>query len=227
MTPDSAAPDATPGLTRIVVADDHSIVLEGLVALLENEPGMRVVGQATNGRQALEAVRQGRPDVALLDITMPEMSGLEITRRLTDEMPEVRTLILTMHDEDAFFFEALQAGASGYVLKGAGKDEILSAIAVVASGGVYIPPQLAKGLVREALRNPAPAETTASSEPLTEREQDVLRLITEGLTNKEIAGRLILSLNTVKSHRLRLYQKLHLHTRAELVAFARRKGILR
>ena len=223
MTRDSATPD---GRTRIVVADDHSIVLEGLVALLENEPGMQVVGQATTGRQALEEVRRGRPDVALLDITMPEMSGLEITRQLTDEMPEVRTLILTMHDEDAFFFEALQAGASGYVLKGADKEEILSAITVVAGGGVYIPPQLAKGLVREALRHPASTET-ATSEPLTEREQDVLRLITEGLTNKEIAARLILSQNTVKSHRLRLYQKLHLHTRAELVAFARRKGILR
>jgi len=133
LTRDLATPD---GRTRIVVADDHSIVLEGLVALLENEPGMQVVGQATTGRQALEEVRRGRPDVALLDITMPEMSGLEITRQLTDEMPEVRTLILTMHDEDAFFFEALQAGASGYVLKGADKEEILSAIAVVAGGGV-------------------------------------------------------------------------------------------
>ena len=211
---------------RIVVADDHSIVLEGLVALLEDEPGMQVVGKATNGAQALDEVRRSRPDIALLDITMPVMSGLEITRRLTEEMPDVRTLILTMHDEEAFFFEALQAGASGYVLKGAGKDEILSAIAVVAGGGVYIPPQLAKGLVREALRQPASPDS-AASEPLTEREHDVLRLIAEGLTNKEIADRLVLSLNTVKTHRLRLYQKLGLHTRAELVAFARRKGILR
>lgn len=211
---------------RIVVADDHSIVLEGLVALLEDEPGMQVVGKATDGAQALGEVRRSRPDIALLDITMPVMSGLEITRRLTEEMPDVRTLILTMHDEEAFFFEALQAGASGYVLKGAGKDEILSAIAVVAGGGVYIPPQLAMGLVREALRQPASPES-AASEPLTEREHDVLRLIAEGLTNKEIADRLILSLNTVKTHRLRLYQKLGLHTRAELVAFARRKGILR
>lgn len=226
MTRTSGASDAAAGQLRIVVADDHSIVLEGLVALLENEPGMHVVGQATSGRQALEEVRRGRPDVALLDITMPEMSGLEITRRLTDEMPQVKILILTMHDEDAFFFEALQAGASGYVLKGAGKEEILSAIAAVAGGGVYIPPQLAKGLVREALKQPPSAESPAP-EPLTDREQDVLRLIAEGLTNKEIADRLVLSLNTVKTHRLRLYQKLHLHTRAELVAFARRKGILR
>jgi two-component system response regulator NreC len=212
--------------TRLVVADDHSIVLEGLVALLDREPDMQVVGQATTGRGALEEVRRTHPDVALLDITMPEMSGLEVTRHLTDELPEVRVLILTMHDEEAFFFEALQAGASGYILKGAGRDEVLSAIAVVTSGGVYIAPQLAKGLVREALNHEGSSEL-ATAEPLTDREQGVLRLIAEGLTNKEIADRLILSVNTVKTHRLRLYQKLHLHTRAELVAFARRKGILR
>jgi two-component system response regulator NreC len=212
--------------TRLVVADDHPIVLEGLVALLEREPDMQVVGQATTGRRALEEVRRTQPDVALLDITMPEMSGLEVTRQLTDELPEVRVLILTMHDEEAFFFEALQAGASGYVLKGAGRDEVLSAIAVVTSGGVYIAPQLAKNLVREALRHEG-SDESEESEPLTDREQGVLRLIADGLTNKEIADRLILSVNTVKTHRLRLYQKLRLHTRAELVAFARRKGILR
>jgi two-component system response regulator NreC len=227
MTLDPRTTDAAaPHRTRLVVADDHPIVLEGLVALLEREPDMQVVGQATTGRRALEEVRRTQPDVALLDITMPEMSGLDVTRQLTEELPAVRILILTMHDEEAFFFEALQAGASGYVLKGAGRDEVLSAISVVTSGGVYIAPQLAKGLVREALRHEASGEL-AASEPLTEREQGVLRLIAEGLTNKEIADRLILSVNTVKTHRLRLYQKLHLHTRAELVAFARRKGILR
>ena len=216
--------DRPQGVNRSAIVTQ--IVLEGLVALLQGEPGMQVIGQATTGREALEEVRRRRPDVALLDISMPEMSGLEITRQLTDEMPDVRTLILTMHDEDAFFFEALQAGASGYVLKGAGKEEILSAIGAVAGDGVYIPPQLAKGLVREALRQAGP-EDSATWEPLTERENAVLRLIADGFTNKEIADQLILSLNTVKSHRLRLYQKLRLHTRAELVAFARRKGILR
>jgi two-component system response regulator NreC len=223
----SDQPDgSTAAAIRIVVADDHAIVLEGVVAVLRHEQNMRVVGQATAGRQALEEIRRERPDVAVLDISMPEMSGLEITRQLTEELPDVRVLILTMHDEEAFFFEALQAGASGYVLKGAGREELLSAIGVVAGGGVYIPPQLAKGLVREALRFPADPELEAS-DPLTEREQGVLRLIADGLTNKEIADRLVLSVNTVKSHRLRLYQKLRLHTRGELVAFARRKGILR
>lgn len=227
MTRDPEAFDSAAGpAVRLVVADDHPIVLEGLVALLRNERGIQVVGQAMTGRRALEEVRRARPDVALLDITMPDMSGLEITRQLTQELPDVRTLILTMHDEEAFFFEALQAGASGYVLKGAGREELLSAIAAVAAGGVYIPPQLAKGLVREALRHEAFTELH-DSEPLTDREHDVLRLVSDGLTNKEIADRLALSLNTVKTHRLRLYQKLSLHTRAELVAFARRKGILR
>jgi two-component system response regulator NreC len=211
---------------RIVVADDHVIVLEGLLALFDAEPGMRVVGRAMSGPEALSEVKRAAPDIALLDITMPGMTGLDVTRALQREMPDVKVLILTMHDEEAFFFEALQAGASGYVLKGAGRDELLSAIGVVAGGGIHIPPQLAKGLVREALRQ-APSVDEPFTEPLTEREQDVLRLVAEGLTNKEIADRLVLSLNTVKTHRLRVYQKLRLHTRAELVAFARRKGILR
>lgn len=227
MTDESPPPGAAAGRrTRIVAADDHAIVLEGLVALLRSQPDLDVVAQATSGRAALEEIRRVRPDVAMLDISMPEMSGLEVTRRLTEEMPDVRILILTMHDEEAFFFEALHAGASGYVLKGAGRDELVSAVAAVAEGGVYIPPQLAKGLVREALRSQQP-NGEETGEPLTERERDVLRLVAEGLTNKEIADRLILSVNTVKTHRLRLYQKLHLHTRGELVAFARRKGILR
>jgi two-component system response regulator NreC len=227
MTGDAQVPEPAAGRrTRIVAADDHAIVLEGLVALLRSQPDLDVVGQATSGRAALEEIRRVRPDVVLLDISMPEMSGLEVARCLTDEMPGVRILILTMHDEEAFFFEALHAGASGYVLKGAGRDELLSAVATVAEGGVHIPPQLARGLVREALRY-QPSNSEEASEALTEREHDVLRLVAEGLTNKEIADRLILSPNTVKTHRLRLYQKLHLHTRGELVAFARRKGILR
>jgi len=226
----SDAPPPEPGATRrtrIVAVDDHAVVLEGLVSLLRSQPDLEVVGQATSGRAALEEIRRVRPDVALLDISMPEMTGLEVARCLTEEMPGVRILILTMHDEEAFFFEALHAGASGYVLKGAGRDELLSAVATVAEGGVYIPPQLAKGLVREALRSQPPNGEDEGADPLTERERDVLRLIAEGFTNKEIADRLILSPNTVKTHRLRLYQKLHLHSRGELVAFARRKGILR
>jgi len=212
------------GVTRVVVADDHKIVLEGLVALLQDQPNMEVVGEATAGRSALEVIRKTRPDVALLDITMPELTGLEITRQLAEELPDVKVLVLTMHDEEAFLFEALQAGASGYILKGASSDELIFAIEEVVRGGAYITPQLAKGLVDQALHERSTA-ASAFEEPLTEREEEVLSLIAEGLTNKEIAGRMVVSLNTVKTHRLHLYQKLGLHTRSELVAFARQHGL--
>lgn len=212
------------GVTRVVVADDHKIVLEGLVALLQDQPNMQVVGQATAGRSALDVIRNTRPDVALLDITMPELTGLEITRQLAEELPDVKVLVLTMHDEEAFLFEALQAGASGYILKGASSDELIFAIEEVVRGGAYITPQLAKGLVDQALHERS-TTPSAFEEPLTEREEEVLGLIAEGLTNKEIAARMVVSLNTVKTHRLHLYQKLGLHTRSELVAFARRHGL--
>lgn len=222
--------DAPAGAIRIVLADDHAIVIEGLATLLDDQPGFSVVGRATTGRAALDTVHRTHPDVLLLDITMPDLDGLEVTRQLAESGSTTRILILTMHNEEAFFFAALHGGASGYILKGAGAEELVFAIETVAGGGVYIPPQLAQGLVQRALgqsQAPRPAEDTAEAiEPLTEREQEVLRLIGEGLTNKEIAEQLVVSLNTVKSHRLRVYQKLGLHTRAELVAFARRAGIL-
>lgn len=209
---------------RVVVVDDHKIVLEGLVALLQDQADMKVVGQATSGRVALDIIRHLRPDVALLDITMPELTGLEITRRLAEELPDVKVLILTMHDEEAFLFEALKAGASGYILKGAGSDELIFAIEEVVRGGAYITPQLAKGLVDQALREHVDA-SPVSEEPLTGREEEVLVLIAQGLTNKEIGSQMVVSLNTVKTHRLHLYRKLGLHTRSEIITFARRHGL--
>jgi DNA-binding NarL/FixJ family response regulator len=134
---------------RLVIADDHKVLLEGLVSLLKEEEGIEVVGQAVNGRKALEEIQRLRPDVALLDISMPEMSGLEVTRQVTTRFHEVKVLILTMHEEEAFFFEALRSGASGYVLKGASGDELLAAILAVHEGGVYLPPKLAGIVLRD------------------------------------------------------------------------------
>lgn len=210
--------------THLVIADDHAVVRDGLAALLEDEPDLRVVAQAGTGREALGMVRRHRPDVALLDITMPDMTGLEATRTIVVELPEVKVLILTMHEEDTFFFEALRAGASGYVLKGAPSVELLTAIRMVDGGGVYLSPKLAGRLVLDYLdHHPDPS----LDDLLTPREREILTLIAKGFTNSEIAERLTLSINTVKTHRLHVYQKLDLHDRAALVDYALRRGLLR
>lgn len=208
---------------RLTIADDHTVVREGLAALLEDEPDLEVVGQASTGHEAVRLAHQHRPDIALLDITMPEGNGLEAARRIAAEQPEIKILILTIHEEEAFFFEALQAGAAGYILKGADSEELLSAIRAVHTGGVYLMPKLAGHLVQDYLeRQPHPAD----SDPLTPREQEVLTLIAQGLTNRDIAEEFNLSVNTVKTHRLHIYQKLDLHDRAGLIEYALRRGFL-
>lgn len=209
---------------RLIIADDHVIVREGLVALLEDESDLAVVGQAGTGREAVRLAHQYRPDIALLDITMPDGNGLEAARHILADIPEVKVLILTIHDEEAFFFEALRAGAAGYVLKGAGSDELLSAIRAVNEGGVYLLPKLAGKLVQDYLdHHPQPL----LDDSLTLREREILTFIAQGLSNREIAEALTLSLNTVKTHRLHIYQKLDLHDRASLTNYALHRGFLR
>jgi two-component system response regulator NreC len=208
---------------RLIIADDHAVVREGLAAMLEDEPDMRVIGLVGTGREAVALVRQQRPDIALLDITMPDMNGLDATRQIVADQAAIRVLILTMHEEEAFFFEALRAGAAGYVLKGADGEELLSALRAVHEGGVYLPPKLAGGLVRDHLEHhPQPSD----DDPLTPREREILTLIAQGLTNRDIAHELTLSLNTVKTHRLHIFQKLNLHDRAGLTDYALRRGLL-
>jgi DNA-binding NarL/FixJ family response regulator len=208
---------------QLIIADDHILVREGLISLLADEPDFEVVGQAGTGREAVSLVRRHHPDMALIDITMADMNGLEATRCCKSEFPELKIIILTMHEEEAFFFEALQAGASGYVLKGGASEELFSAIRAVQAGGIYLPPQLAGHLVEDYLdRSPLPT----GNDPLTPREREVLALVAQGLTNRDIAERLVLSLNTVKTHRLRIYQKLELHDRGDLVSYALRLGLL-
>lgn len=207
---------------RLILADDHVVMREGLAALLEDEPDLVVVGQAGNGREAIALVHRHRPDIALLDITMPDMTGLEVAGQIGATAPEVRILILTMHEEEAFFFEALRAGAAGYILKGVHSEELLGAIRVVHEGGVYLPPKLAGRLVQDYLeRHPQPLLDDA----LTAREREVLGLITHGLSNSEIAQQLTLSINTVKTHRLHIYQKLNLRDRAGLIEYAWQRGL--
>lgn len=208
---------------RLIIADDHGVVREGLAALLGAEPDIEVVGLAGTGQEAVNLVRTKRPDIALLDITMPDMNGLEATRHITTYYPDVRVLILTIHDEETFFFEALRAGASGYVLKGASSEELFMAIRAVHEGGVYLPPMLARHLAEEYIHHHPPLP---ENDPLTPREREILALIAQGYTNQEIAQKLHLSLNTVKTHRRHIYEKLNLHSRSALIEYALRRGLL-
>ncbi len=212
-----------PNPIRLILADDHAVMREGLAALLEDEPDLKVVGQAGSGRQAMTLIRQHRPDIVLLDITMPDMTGLDVARQIVAKSLEVKILILTMHEEEAFFFEALRSGAAGYVLKGVQSEELIGAIRIVHEGGVYLPPLLATRLVQDYLeRHPQPP----IDDPLTSREREILALIARGLSNRDIADQLTLSINTVKTHRLHIYQKLNLRDRAGLIEYALRRNLL-
>jgi len=209
---------------RVIVADDHAVVREGLVALLTEEPDITVLGAAGTGSHALELARRHRPDLALLDITMPDLSGLDVAKVLAEEMPETRVLILTMHEEEAFFFEALRSGAAGYVLKGAHGDELVAAVRAVCEGGVVLPPTLASAIVRDFLEHQAPL---TPADDLSPREREVVTLIARGLTSREIADHLTVSLNTVKTHRAHIYLKLQISDRSKLIEYAVRHGLLR
>lgn len=209
---------------RVLIADDHAIVREGLRQLLGQQPDIEVVGEAGDGTQALALARKLKPDLVLMDIGMPKMTGLEATRALKAEQPETNVLVLTMQEGEEYFFHLLQAGAAGYVLKGGGSVELLSAIRAVMEGGVYLNPMMTKKVLSDVLKRPEHAET--GTDPLTPRERQVLKLIAEGKTNREIADDLVLSLNTVQTHRLHIMEKLNLHSRAELVKYAIRRGLI-
>ena len=211
---------------RILVVDDHTVVRRGIVHLLEEEPDLQVVGEAGDGAGALEQARALRPDVVLMDIGLPDMSGIEATRRLTAELPQVRVLILTVYDREDFLFRALEAGASGYVLKGADVEDLLQALRTVHAGEVFIYPRMATRLVQDYLTRFRRGEAQDEYRRLSPREREVLPLLAEGHTNEEIARLLHLSPYTVQTYRQRIMQKLNLHSRAELLRYALRKGLL-
>ena len=209
---------------RVLLADDHAIVREGVRLLLNTQSDIDVIGEATNGEQAIALARTLAPDILLMDIGMPGMNGLEATRALKKELPSVNILVLTMHEGDDYFFRILAAGASGYLLKGASSEELLSAIRAVHQGGVYLYPTMAKKLMSDYLKKQK--EDTDDPERLTPRERQVLKLIAEGKTNREIAEEFVLSINTVQTHRLHLMEKLNLHNRAELIKYAVQRGLI-
>lgn len=211
---------------RILLADDHAILRDGIRALLSDEPDLEVVGEAENGRQALEQARGLRPDIVVLDIGMPLLSGLEATRVIRRDVPEARVLILTMHHNEEYLAQVLGAGASGYVLKDAAGRELVSAIRQVAQGEPFFSPSVATTLAAFYLRSLEAEKTHDPYDDLTVREREILQLVAEGFTNRQIAEMLSLSIKTVKTHRLHLMQKLDLHDRTELVKYAFQKGII-
>jgi DNA-binding NarL/FixJ family response regulator len=204
---------------RLVVADDHPIVRAGIVGLLETADGVEVVAQAGDGEEAVAAAVEHRPDLVLLDLQMPRMDGVEATRRILQDAPGVRVLVLTTYESDESILRAIEAGASGYLLKAAPEEEILAGIRSVAAGGVALAPRMAALLVS---RMQAPAAPT-----LSPREAEVLELVAEGLSNPEIARRLFLSEATVKTHLLHVFEKLEVSDRTRAVTRAMELGLLR
>ena len=207
---------------RVMLVDDHTVLREGLRSLLSLQDDMQVVGEAGDGQAALELAEQLRPDVIVMDIAMPVMDGLEATRRLTREHPEMRVLILTQHDNREYVFSLLQAGAAGYVLKKAGGAEVAAAIRSVYRDGAFLPPAIAREVMERYIKQP---QEETGRPRLTEREKEVLRLIAEGKSNKEIAELLCLSIKTVAAHRANIMDKLDLHSLAELTKYAVREGL--
>jgi len=212
---------------RLLLVDDHEVVRSGLRMLLENEAGLVIEGEASNGGQALELVEKLNPDVVIMDITLPDISGIDATRQIKRSHPNVAVVALTIHEDQQYFFEMLQAGASGYVPKRAAPDDLITAIQSAYRGEMYIYPSLAKLLVSDFLSRSGENDAKEAMSGLTPREQEVLAHLAEGKTNDEIANLLTISAHTVARHRENLMGKLGLHSRSELVKYAIRKGLIK
>lgn len=208
---------------RILLADDHTILRQGVRVLLEAQSDMEVVAEAGDGKEALRLAREVHPDLVVMDITMPVMSGIEATRRLKEELPQVGVLVLTMHEEPEFVFAMLDAGADGYVLKETAARELTTAIRAVMDGESVLYPSIARRVLGEAARG---RRQEPAGSPLTPREVEILKLIAGGLTNKEIAEALVVSVKTVETHRSHIMEKLDLHDRVDLVKYALRSGLV-
>jgi two-component system response regulator NreC len=212
---------------RVVIADDHAILRSGLKLLVNSQDDMEVVAEAADGKQAVERTRETAPDVALLDLSMPQNGGMEALQKIIERGAKTRVVVLTMYDDPAYLRSALASGASGYVLKRSVDGDLLSAIRAVHRGGVFVDPSLAKVLVQDVVANNR-AKNGQSRPPqlLSDRELQVLRLVARGFSSKQIAGQIFVSAKTVETYRARLLEKLNLRTRSDLVRYAVHMGLL-
>lgn len=211
---------------RILLADDHGVVRKGLRFLLERQSDMEVVGEASDGREAIRLAEQANPDVAILDIAMPLLNGIEATSQMIKRNSRLAVIILSMHSDEDYLLSALNAGAKGYVLKDSAEDDIVKAVRSVRQGTPYFSPEISQTLLEDHIRFLQQRNLQDSYDLLTEREKEVLQLLAEGKSNKEVAAILNVSVYTVDTHRLHLMQKLDLHNTAEIVLYAVRKKII-
>jgi two-component system response regulator NreC len=213
-------------MIRILLADDHNVIRRGLRLLLESQPDFRVVAEAADGRQAVELVEREQPDVAVLDIAMPTLNGLEAAQRISSKFPQTAIVILSMHSDETYVLRALKAGARGYLLKDSAEGDLISAIKAVHDGKAFFSPEISRMLAEDYVRQMNKRGVDDSYELLTNREREVLQLLAEGKSNKEVAALLNLSPYTVETHRANIQEKLNLHSWPELILYAVRKGVI-
>jgi two-component system response regulator NreC len=212
---------------RLMLADDHTVVRQGLRKVLEDRPEWEVVAEAGDGREAVRQAEIHKPDVAIVDVAMPLLNGIETTRQITRKSPSTRVLVLSMHADEAYVTQILQAGATGYLLKDSADVDLIQAVAAVAKGTSFFSPAIARVMLDDYVQKLAEKGVTDRYESLSEREREIFQLIAEGKANKEIAVLLSISPSTVETHRARIMEKLDLHSAAEIVLYAVRRGVIR
>jgi DNA-binding NarL/FixJ family response regulator len=215
------------GALRIVVADDHTLFRQGLRRVLQEQPGWEVVAEANDGAEAVRCTRELEPHIAILDIAMSRLNGVDATRQIVRRLPEVRVLIVSMYSDEVFVTQALQAGAHGYLLKDSADADLVRAVTDLANGKSFFSPAVSKVVLDDYVRQLAARGVTDRFDTLSEREREVFQLIAEGHSNKDIAGLLHISPGTVETHRARIMEKLDVHSAAEIVLYAVRKGVIR
>lgn len=213
-------------MIRIVLADDHVVMRNGLKLLLERQPNFEVAGEAANGREAVEICEELKPDVLVVDIAMPNLNGIEAARQIAAKLPQTAIVILSMHSDESYVLRALKAGARAYLLKDSAEADLINAIRAVSEGKAFFSPAISKMLVDDYVRRLEQRGVDDSYELLTTREREILQLLAEGKSNKEVAAMLNLSLYTVETHRGNILQKLNLHSVPELILYAVRKGVI-
>jgi DNA-binding NarL/FixJ family response regulator len=211
---------------RILLADDHTVVRKGLRLLLESQPGLTVVAEAADGRTAVALAEQEPPDVVVMDVAMPTLNGIEAARQITAKLPQVAVVFLSMHSDESYVLRALKAGARGYLLKDSAEHDLIQAVRAVTQGKSFFSPAISKMMVEDYMRELQERQIEDTYDLLTTREREVLQLLAEGKSNKEVAATLNLSLYTIETHRGNILQKLNLHSGAELILYAIRKGVI-